>query len=182
MNQNDNNEYDNDSDADDLVRRLRELPAERVPSAVVWQRIAAELQQPRTSIPVVVTPSMLRPVVHREPRHWPWYAGAAAAVLALVGTVALWVPQERPRAASPLQAQANALTHEYRLAIATIPEDSVPAELMPALKELDASAGDIRQAINQSPQAAFLLGQLQRTYALRLELTRQGLGGAGLST
>lgn len=178
MNQNDENEYDND----DLVRRLRELPAERVPSAVVWQRIAAELQQPRQPLPVVVTPSMLRPAVHREPRHWPWYAGAAAAVLALVGTVALWLPQDRPRVASPLQAQANALTHEYRLAIATIPQDSVPAELMPALQELDASAGDIRQAIDQSPQAGFLLGQLQRTYALRLELTRQGLSGAGLST
>ncbi|WP_449466332.1 hypothetical protein [Stenotrophomonas humi] len=178
MNQNDNDEHDND----DLARRLRELPAERVPSAMVWQRIATELQQPRTPVPVVVTPSMLRPVMRRESRHWPWFAGAAAAVLALVGTVALWLPQERPRAASPLQAQANALTHEYRLAIATIPQDSVPTELMPALQELDASAGDIRQAINQSPQAGFLLGQLQRTYALRLELTRQGLGGAGLST
>ena len=180
MNQNDNNEYDNDKD--DLARRLRELPVERVPAAVVWQRIAAELQQPRQPVPVMVTPSMLRPVVHREPRHWPWYAAAAAAVLVLVGTMTLWLPQERPRAASPLQAQANAMTHEYRLAIATIPQDSVPAELMPALKELDASAGDIRQAIDQSPQAGFLLGQLQRTYALRLELTRQGLGGAGLST
>ncbi|WP_269790650.1 hypothetical protein [Stenotrophomonas sp. Iso1] len=176
------NQNDNEHDNDDLVRQLRELPAERVPAAVVWQRIAAELQQPRQPVSVVVMPSMLRPVMHKEPSHWPWYAGAAAAVLALVGAVALWLPQERPLPASPLQAQAKALTHEYRLAIATIPQDSVPAELMPALQELDASAGDIRQAIDQSPQASFLLGQLQRTYALRLELTRQGLGGAGLST
>ncbi|MGH8054096.1 MAG: hypothetical protein ACREP4_09245 [Stenotrophomonas sp.] len=176
------NQNDNEHDNDELAQRLRELPAERVPSAVVWQRIAAELQQPRQPVPVVITPSMLRPVMHRQPRRWPWLAGAAAAVLALIGTVSLWIPQDRPAPASPLQAQANALTHEYRLAIATIPQDSVPEELLPALHELDTTAVDIRRAIAQSPQAAFLLGQLQRTYALRLELTRQGLDGAGLST
>jgi len=78
--------------------------------------------------------------------------------------------------------QADALAATYRQALAAIPQDSVPAELAPALHELDASAGSIRSAIAQSPDAGFLLGQLRRTYALRLELTRQGLDGAGLST
>ncbi len=177
------NPNDNEHDSDDLAQRLRELPAERIPPAAVWQRIAAELQHPRQPQPVVITPSMLRPATHRPPRRWPWFAGAAAAaVLALVGSAALWQPQERAPPVSPLQAQAKALTRDYGLAIAAIPQDSVPAELLPALQELDASAGDIRRAIEISPQAGFLLGQLQRTYALRLELTRQGLGGAGLST
>jgi len=81
-----------------------------------------------------------------------------------------------------LAAQADALAATYRQALAAIPQDSVPAELAPALHELDASAGSIRSAIAQSPDAGFLLGQLRRTYALRLELTRQGLDGAGLST
>ncbi|HBN52582.1 MAG TPA: hypothetical protein DD456_00665, partial [Stenotrophomonas sp.] len=92
-------------------------------------------------------------------------------------------PQSAAQApASPLEAQADALAHAYGQAIAAIPQDNVPAELLPALRELDASAGSIRSAIAQSPDAGFLLGQLRRTYALRLELTRQGLDAAGLAT
>ncbi|MCD9087449.1 hypothetical protein [Stenotrophomonas sp. SY1] len=172
-------EHDNDP----LAQRLRQLPAERLPPAAVWQRIAAELETtPRDSVTVPMPRPITANGASRQPRRWPWLAGAAAAVLALIGSVALWMPQERSAPDSLLQAQANALTHEYRLAIAAIPQQHMPAELQPALREIDASADSIRNAIDQSPQAGFLLGQLQRTYALRLELTRQGLGNAGLSS
>lgn len=84
---------------------------------------------------------------------------------------------------SSLQLQADRMAGTYQLAIAALPQASLPAELTPALSELDQSAQVIRNAIAQSPEAGFLLGQLQRTYALRLELTRQGLlTTAGLPT
>ncbi|MBD9534844.1 MAG: hypothetical protein ACN6RG_02885 [Stenotrophomonas sp.] len=177
-----------ENDNDDLTRQLAALPRERLPSAAVWQRIAAQLEQappaPRIGATPLPVPAQL-PRPRRAVRRWPWLAGAAAAVLAFVGTFALWQPGRPATVAmtdTPLQRQANVITHEYRQAIATIPAETVPAELRPALDELDASAGSIRTAIDQSPHAGFLLGQLRRTYALRLELTRQGLAATGLST
>ncbi|MPS35746.1 MAG: hypothetical protein E2593_10670 [Stenotrophomonas sp.] len=177
------NEHDSDHDHDDLAARLRRLPSERVPPAAAWQHIAARLHEAPRERPAAVTPRPRR-------RRWTSVAAAAAvAALALLGTGRWWAgppPQAtqstRMTQASSLAAQADALAATYRQALAAIPQDSVPAELAPALHELDASAGSIRSAIAQSPDAGFLLGQLRRTYALRLELTRQGLDGAGLST
>jgi len=181
---------DHDHDHDDLAARLRRLPSERVPPAAAWQHIAARLHEAPRERPAAVTPRS-RPRPRR--RRWTSVAAAAAvAALALLGTGRWWAgsPQQATQAnqatrmtqASSLAAQADALAATYRQALAAIPQDSVPAELAPALHELDASAGSIRSAIAQSPDAGFLLGQLRRTYALRLELTRQGLDGAGLST
>lgn len=169
-------------DNDDLARQLAALPRERLPPATVWQGIAAALEQ-QPPAPQPAFAPLPRP--RRTVRRWPWLAGAAAAVLAFVGGIAQWQPDPPAAVAvtnTPLQREANALANEYHQAIATIPADSVPAELRPALVELDASAGSIRTAIDQSPHAGFLLGQLQRTYALRLELTRKGLVAAGLPT
>ncbi|MQP77650.1 hypothetical protein CQ393_17350 [Stenotrophomonas sp. MYb238] len=176
------NDHDSDHDHDDLAARLRQLPAERLPPAAAWQRIAAQLHEAPRERHVAAAPPPRR-------RRWPRIAAAAAvAALAVSGAGRWWGLHERPpqpaaqAPASPLEAQADALAHAYGQAIAAIPQDNVPAELLPALRELDASAGSIRSAIAQSPDAGFLLGQLRRTYALRLELTRQGLEAAGLPT
>lgn len=176
---------DHDPGHDALAARLRQLPAERLPPAAAWQRIAAQLQEeprlPAAAAAAVATPSTRR-------RRWlPTAAAAAVAALALFGAGRWWGQQDRPvpapaAQASPLEAQADALADAYQQAIASIPQDTVPVELVPALHELDASAGSIRTAIAQSPDAGFLLGQLRRTYALRLELTRQALAPAGLPT
>jgi len=178
------NTHDNDHDHDDLAARLRRLPAERVPPAVAWQRIAAQLRQapPQLPPPLAAVPAS----VQYRRRHWPRGIAAAAVVaLVLAGGGRWWATHERPVAvaqASPLQRQADVLAAEYGQAIAAIPPETVPAELAPALHELDSSAGSIRSAIAQSPDAGFLLGQLRRTYALRLELTRQGLAAAAFPT
>lgn len=181
------NNYNDDND-DVLAQRLRGLPSERVAPAAVWQRIAAELEQtPRTQPTLVASVSAMNatPVRRAPRRQWPRYA-AAAVVVALVGvtSVSLLAPPVASVAVeeSTLQHQANTITYQYRQAMAAIPQDKLAAELQPALRELDESAGSIRSAIAQSPDAAFLLGQLQRTYALRLELTRKGLNPSGLPT
>jgi len=172
-------DHEHEHEHDELAARLRQLPAERLPPATAWQGIAARLrEEPRLRPAVVAAPA---------PRHRRWLpiaAVAAVAALVLLGTGRLRELHEQPPAPpeSPLEAQADALADQYRQAIAAIPQDTVPAELVPALHELDASAAGIRSAIAQSPDAGFLLGQLRRTYALRLELTRQGLAAAGLAT
>ncbi|MEA9578386.1 hypothetical protein VC218_05480 [Xanthomonas nasturtii] len=149
-----------------LVARLQALPQQRLPPAQLWERIAPSLVPHATA-------------VARRPgrRRWalPVLGVALAAVVALVAVVP-GIRQHTPpppRAAQPaLVAQAQALAGQYQQAIAQVPLQQVPADLRPALDELDQSAQAIHAAIAQSPQSAFLLSQLQRTYAKRLQLTR----------
>ncbi|HEY9255477.1 MAG TPA: hypothetical protein VIP30_13175, partial [Stenotrophomonas sp.] len=84
---------------------------------------------------------------------------------------------------APLLAQAEAMSGEYRQAMAALAPTTVPAELQPALRDLDASAAQIRSALRERPDADYLLGQLRRTYDKRLELTRMAArdASAGLT-
>ena len=164
------NTDNHDIDAD-LQARLRALPAERLPPAQAWQRIAAQLP-PRPAEVQAVAP--LPPA-----RRWPLRLGlglaAALAVLMVVPTST--PPTPRP---SPLQRQADAIAAEYQQAMETLPAARIGADWQPALHELDSSAVYIRAAIAENPRSGYLLTQLQRTYALRLELTQQAVNAAGL--
>ncbi|OWQ51528.1 hypothetical protein CEE60_14530 [Stenotrophomonas maltophilia] len=166
-----------DSEHDELTARLRALPAQRLPPARVWQGIAAQLPA-QTPAPAVATP--MRSTRRRRER-WPLRIGLGlAAALALLMVVPTPVPHTP--APSLLQRQADAMAGEYRQAIAALPSDGVTDEWRPALHELDASAVSIRAAIAENPRSRYLLGQLQRTYALRLQLTQQAVFSAGLPT
>lgn len=154
-----------------LQARLRALPAERLPPAQAWQRIAAQLP------PRVAEVSNSAPP--RRARRWPLRIGlglaAALAVLMVVPTST--PPTPRP---SPLQRQADVIAAEYQQAMASLPSAQIGADWQPALHELDSSAMYIRAAIAENPRSGYLLTQLQRTYALRLELTQQAVNAAGL--
>lgn len=165
------NDHDDNAFHDDLQARLRALPAERLPPAHTWQRIAARLP-PRTAVVPMHAPT-------RPARRWPLRIGlglaAALAVLMVVPTA----PPPTPRP-TPLQRQADVMAAEYQQAMAALPADRIGADWQPALHELDSSAGTIRAALAENPRSGFLLTQLQRTYALRLELTQQAVNAAGL--
>jgi hypothetical protein len=70
--------------------------------------------------------------------------------------------------------EARAMTREYQGALKVI-SSSTPAAAAstPALRELDASAAQIRGALARDPDARFLLDRLRHTYALRLALTQR---------
>jgi len=168
-----------DSDDNALSARLRALPAERLPPARVWQGIAAQLpaQTPAPTPAAAVATLSTR----RRRERWPLRIGLGlAAALALLMVVPTPVPHTP--APSLLQRQADAMAGEYQQAIAALPSDGVTEEWRPALHELDASADTIRAAIAENPRSRYLLGQLQRTYALRLELTQQAVLSTGLPT
>lgn len=120
----------------------------------------------------------------RSRRRWWLPAGAALAASLALYAVAPWrhVQPDAP-VPSTLQLQAAAMTEQYRQAVASLPSGRAP-EWQPALHELDESAAQIQAALAQDPRAPHLLGQLKRTYALRLELTRQAAYAAesGLTT
>ncbi len=174
--------HEHDSDHD-LLARQRAQPNERDVPADGWARLSARLPPrgpqaaPEPTDNVVVLPV-------RSRRRWWLPAGAALAASLALYVVAPWRhAQPDTPAPSALQLQAAAMTEQYQQAVAALPDGRAP-EWQPALHELDESAAQIRAALAQDPRAPHLLGQLKRTYALRLELTRQAAYAAesGLTT
>lgn len=178
------NTHDHDS-AHDLLARLRALPAERSVPTDGWARLSAQL--PPREAPVDPTPADNVVALPLRPRRRWWLpVGAALAASLALYAVAPWrhAQLDAPMPAqSALQLQAAAMTEQYQQAVASLPDGRAP-EWQPALHELDESAAQIRAALAQDPRAPHLLGQLKRTYALRLELTRQAAYAAesGLTT
>ena len=166
----------------ELRRRLRQLPREREPQRDLWTGIQARIgASPQTS---VVSPM----------RSWIGMALAAAAVLGLaLGLVwrPILVPTTAPSVAQAssygqsvrvasdrlLQREADAITLEYQLAIDSLAGMPLPPDLHAATAELDASAAHLRQALNEQPEATYLLDRLRRTYDQRLKLTQRALLG-----
>ncbi len=148
-----------------LHERLRALPTLREPPSALWSAIERGIAPPVSMQPA--------PPLRRRRRGW---IGGGLAMAAALGVLAvLLVPRLRqPEGVQPplLVQQADAMSGVYHQAITALPVNAVPADLAPALRELDESAARIRAAIAQSPESGFLLGQLQRTYSKRLELTR----------
>lgn len=170
------NDMNHHDDADTLQARLRALPAERLPPARVWQGIAAQL--PAMPLPAPLPAPVAVTGLPRR-RRWPLRVGLGlAAALGLLMVVPTPVPQTPPP--TLVQRQAEAMAAEYQQAMATLPTAQVGGEWQPALRELDSSADHIRAALSENPRSRVLLGQLQRTYALRLELTQQAVMAAGL--
>ncbi|MCU1067420.1 hypothetical protein [Stenotrophomonas maltophilia] len=174
--------HEHDSDPD-LVARLRALPLERSVPADGWTRLSAQLppREPQAG-PVLADNVVALPA--RSRRRWWLPVGTALAASLAVYAVAPW-RHAQPDAPVPstLQLQAAAMAEQYRQAVASLPAGRAP-EWQPALHELDQSAAQIQAALAQDPRAPHLLGQLKRTYALRLELTRQAAYAAesGLTT
>lgn len=148
----------------DIRWQLRQLPREIEPERDLWTGIAARLQP--------------APAKRRRP----WLAGfALAACLCLaVGLAVVSGPASSPAndpSADLVQREARALTREYEAALLEMQAAPVPGELAPALATLDASAGEIREAMAERPGSTHLLDQLKRTYTRRLALTQRAALG-----
>ncbi|RTQ86324.1 MULTISPECIES: anti-sigma factor [Stenotrophomonas] len=174
------NTHDHDSDHD-LLARLRALPSERDVPTDGWARLSAQLP-PREPQAAPADNVVALPI--RSRRRWWLPVGTALAASLAVYAVAPWRhAQPEVPVPSALQLQAAAMTEQYQQAVASLPDGRAP-EWQPALHELDESAAQIRAAMAQDPRSPHLLGQLKRTYVLRLELTRQAAqaAAAGLTT
>ncbi|QGL81363.1 hypothetical protein GPNADHDJ_01507 [Stenotrophomonas maltophilia] len=174
--------HEHDSDHD-LLARLRALPNERDVPADGWARLSARLP-PREPEAAPAPTGKVVALATRSRRRWWLPAGAVLAASLAIYAVAPWRhAQPDIPVPSTLQLQAAAMTEQYRQAVAALPAGRAP-EWQPALHELDESAAQIQAALAQDPRAPHLLGQLKRTYALRLELTRQAAYAAesGLTT
>ena len=97
-------------------------------------------------------------------------------MLLVAGMVWQMMPPATPSGPQPnplVLQQAVAMTFEYENALARMQEADTHPEMRTAIGELDRSATQILTAIDRDPHAVFLLEQLRRTYARRLQLTQR---------
>ena len=156
---------------DALRWQLQGLRQDVSPQADLWPAIAARIahtpQQPAaaTALPV------------NRRRFAPW--AMAASVLLAVGFIWQLTPDPNQGAAPPadplIRKQAVSMTFEYEKALAKLGQADGAPEMHAALGDLDRSTQLILTAIDEHPEARFLLDQLRRTYARRLQLTQRAV-------
>lgn len=166
----DDSAHDEGTQVDPTLRwQLHELRRDLQPQADLWPGIAARIAAPpRQAAP---------PDKARAHRFVPW--AMAASVLLAVGVV--WrmmpaAPTQAPADNPVIRQQAVSMALDYERAFARLQQqaDTRP-EMHGAFGELDRSAAQILSAIDDDPNAAFLLEQLRRTYARRLQLTQRAI-------
>lgn len=143
----------------ELLRDLRALRTPRAPSSDLWPRIAAGIDAAAARPPV------------RAPRRWMPLGVAAALALATglgISLLALERPSRSEMAEVPLsvreqieRARELALTGDPRLASAEV--------------VLDTATDQLEHALEQQPDAVFLVGLINRTHAQRRKLARLGM-------
>lgn len=150
----------------ELQRRLRDMNAPHVPQDDLWPLIAAR----------IATETVVPQAVRRRIRTWP--LAAAAAVLVAIGGV-LNLSQPAPES-EPHLAQETAATMSRgtilspRDAEAFARANGTDPRLAGATVVLDSARGELEQAIEERPDAAFLVGLLARTNARRVKLEHYG--------
>ena len=150
----------------DLRWQLRQLPRELEPGHDLWPGIAAGIS---------------RPALVRRTRRWPAALAAAASLLLAAGlflhaNAPATDPSPVPASERLVSTEAREISDEYRAALRQFEGAPVAAQVAPSLSTLDVSVAQIQSALVADPDSVFLLEQLRRTYARRLELTRRAVG------
>jgi hypothetical protein len=143
-----------------LRQTLRALRVDRQPPHDLWPQIAPRLR--------------------RQPRRWQPAAWALAASLLLAaGSGLLLAPPRQPdqAAATAMLRHADAMTLQYRAALAELSVAPLPPELRGVAEQLDRDTERLREALHTQPHSLALLHQLRRTYDLRLRLSQRLLLG-----
>lgn len=155
----------------DLRFALRNLRQDATPERDLWPGIAAQMEGRPRQAAAPRRDARLR-------RRWqPLAMVAALALVAVLGMrmkTGLDTPQ--PSVApthAPLRVAAVRMTRDYQIALEQMQGAPVPVALVPALDDLDKSAGQILQAIDSDPRSPQLLQTLRYTYDRRLALTRR---------
>ena len=150
----------------ELQRRLRELIAPRTPQSDLWPVIAAR---------IATAPARVQ--TGRRRRAWLPIAAAAAVLFAIAGALSIALRQH------------DAMTDNSMTTNAIPPRGSPPSphdvatfanapngdpRLIGAAAVLDAAHAELEQALDQRPDAVFLVSLLNRTRARRTQLDHFG--------
>lgn len=144
----------------EIQRRLRQLNTPRPPQTDLWAAIAPRLAGNEST-----------PAVRQHRRWWPLAAAASLLLAVIAGTLVFGVRE-------PSDTQDTATTDIHAPAPLD-PRDLARARggdprLVGAAVVLDAAHAELEQALDQRPDAVFLVGLLNRTNAQRMKIDRYG--------
>ena len=146
----------------EIQRRLRAMNAPRTPDRDLWPAIAARIEAASAA------------TVPRTRRRWIPLAAAASTIFAIVGGLAVYAQRERPEAS----AYADTLPRIERISPRDAREQALRTGEDPRLAGpnlvLDAAHSELQQALDQHPDAVFLVSLLNRTNAQRMKLEQFG--------
>ena len=170
MNTHNDGSHDDGAQIDEALRwQLRGLRRDLEPQTDLWPGIAARIAATPQQTAAIDKP--------RARRFAPW--AMAASVLLAVGVVWQMMPATQPQAPAGnpmIRQQAVSMALDYERAFARLQQQAnTHPEMHGAFGELDRSAAQILSAIDDDPNATFLLEQLRRTYARRLQLTQRAV-------
>jgi hypothetical protein len=149
----------------EIQRNLRAMNAPRVPERDLWPSIAARIEAGETA-----TPRATR-------RRWLPLAAAAGTVFAIAGSL-LFVTM-RDHTGAPVEADDYAMaTHFQRITPQEARDEALRSGQDPRLAGanivIDAAHTELQQALEQHPDAVFLVSLLNRTNAQRLKIEQLG--------
>ena len=148
----------------EIQRRLRELNAPHAPQNDLWAGIAARIATEESS-----------PVASHR-RRWLPFAAAASFLLAVVGGVLTIGLHQHRLSTDVASIDADAMDKAHR-SLRDFDTSRAPGgdpRLVGAAVVLDAAHAELEQALEQRPDAVFLVGLLNRTNARRLKLDHLG--------
>jgi hypothetical protein len=148
----------------EIQRNLRTMNAPRMPGRDLWPAIASRIEAGVTATP-------------RASRRWLPFAAAAGTVLAIAGGILLFTLHDR--VGTPIEYDDYAMTtHFERITPRQAREDALRTGQDPRLAGanivLDAAHSELQQALEQHPDAVFLVSLLNRTNAQRMKIEQLG--------
>jgi hypothetical protein len=150
----------------EIQRKLRAMNAPREPDRDLWPAIAARIE----SASEASTPNAVR-------RRWVPLAAAAGTVFAIVGALAFFAMRGHIDTSASDDDYAMA-TRIERISPAEAREQALRSGEDPRLAGanivLDAAHSELQQALEQHPDAVFLVSLLNRTNAQRMKLEQFG--------
>ena len=149
----------------EIQRDLRAMNTARMPGRDLWPSIAARIETESDSV-----------AAHGARRRWIPLAAAAGTVLAIAGSLLIFTLRERapiaPDSDYAMTTRVERITPQAaREAALRTGEDP---RLAGANIVLDAAHSELQQALEQHPDAVFLVSLLNRTNAQRMKLEQFG--------
>jgi hypothetical protein len=149
----------------EIQRDLRAMNAPRTPTHDLWPAIAARIEAAsETAVPRVAR------------RRWIPLAAAAGTVLAIAGSVLVFSLRERT--IGPIEDGYATATRLERISPHEAREQALRTGADPRIAGanivLDAAHSELQQALEQHPDAVFLVSLLNRTNAQRMKIEQFG--------
>lgn len=148
----------------ELRRELRELRGPREPQHDLWPQIARQIaaSSQAQSMPI-------------RRRRWPLAIAAAVAMAVGAGVFSLALQDHTERTASIETASRSGLNVSEQIQRARELAASGDPRLASAEVVLDVASQELDLALQQQPDAVFLVGLINRTHAQQRKLARLGL-------